>query len=697
MASIAACEQRVNSIETVKVSRLLRKGLLSSLIFVWLSVFVPIDHPTVHAHGDHGEAAPPEGGVSLIAFEGFQAELLASPRPPRAGEETKIVLNILRSNSFEPVRNGAVLMGVSPAASHDSSSGQQHSHARGHAETDSIPLVAVREMTWAGNYTLVKKLDHPGVHIVRALVSQLGEKTFNPPHLLEFRLNIAPATGFGASLLALFVAASVIGVAGMYWAVLRARPGVELGRPLNLLNIGWLNRFVLWKGFQPVLQIPMLVLTIVIMLVGFFDIQDGAKNLATKLTWIVWWPGIVFTFILVGRLWCVACPFGVLNEMAARWANPQRLFPRALRGLWLATLLFVVLTWADEQLGIIRSPRMTGWLILVLALAAVTTGLYFQRRSFCRYLCPITGLQALYSMMSPVELRSIDRDLCSKDCHQSCYRGTETAAGCPMFEFPMTLDRNTYCNFCFECVKSCPADNIVLRFRSFGGDLWSSVRRSLDESYLALALVGLTTIVTAQMLSDWGKWISGLSRLLPLAVRALVKPVTYLTLTETLLFVFVALLFVPLLGYLAAWTADRLTGGKGRGARRVFVVLGYMFIPVGLAMHLSHNLSHLLMEGAGVAPGFQRLLSRFTFIGVAEPDWNVAPMVDPNIIYALQMALILIGLVFSIIAGTRLATKSLGAGKNTGKALVPFIALSLLFTLINLYMLNQPMGMRHGM
>jgi hypothetical protein len=34
---------------------------------------------------------------------------------------------------------------------------------------------------------------------------------------------------------------------------------------------------------------------------------------------------------------------------------------------------------------------------------------------------------------------------------------------------------------------------------------------------------------------------------------------------------------------------------------------------------------------------------------------------------------------------------------TAAKAWVPFIALSLVFTLINLYMLNQPMGMRRGL
>jgi len=682
MASTAAYKERTKTIDIARLLRSLSGGLLAAIIFSPPIIIIPIAVRTVHAHGEHGEAAPAQGGSGLIVFDGFQAELLTSPRPARAGAETRIVVNILRNGSFEPVRNGRVFMGIAPAAHH--------------SPRHSIVLTPVEEMTWAGNYTLVKKFDDDGPYVVQVQVAQLGEKKFTPPRLFEFRLDIASAPGFSAGLIALFFGAAVIAGAGMVWGVLRSRAGAWPDDSVDLLKIPWLNRFVRWQGFQPLLQIPVLALMIVITLLGFFDIQDGAKNLATKLTWILWWPGIVITFILVGRLWCVACPFGVLNEWAARWTNAQKMFPKALRNLWFATLSFVILTWADEQLGIIRSPKMTAWLIVLLALAATATGLIYQRRSFCRYLCPITGLQALYSMVSPVELRANQQELCSKDCHQSCYRGSATAAGCPMFEFPMTLDRNAYCNFCFECAKSCPPGNIGLRFRSFGADLWLSVRRSWDESYLALALVGLTTIVTAQMLGDWGKWISGLSRLYPDSIRTLLKPVAYLTLTETLLFVLVTLVLAPFLGYAAAWAADRSIGGTGPGAKKLFVVLGYMFIPVGLAMHLAHNVSHLLLEGAGVLPALQRFFSRYFFMSAGEPDWNLSPLIDPTIVYALQMALILTGLLLSIRAGTRLTAKY-PAGSRSGKALIPFIALSLLFTLINLYMLNQPMGMRHGM
>lgn len=650
----------------------------------------------VLAHGGHGDAAPNEGGISLVAFEGFQIELLTSPRPLRVGEGNKIVAKIVRNGSSEPVRSGKVMIGVAPVGAADSSALQKNSLPHHSHPTELFALLPASELVWSGNYTVEQRLDEQGPHLVRVALMELEGRSFSPPAVLEFYLNVSPAPGITPRLVFLLLTAAAIAAGGMAWSIVRSRSPANLKSPFNLLEIRWLDRFVRWKGFLPVLQIPVLILTFVIMLLGFFDIQDGGRNLATKLTWVVWWPGIVFTFIVVGRLWCVVCPFGALNEGAAKWAKPKMMFPKALRSLWLATLFFVLLTWADEQLGIIRSPHMTAWLILLLALVSVGTGIVFQRRSFCRYLCPITGLQGLYSMASPIELRAVDRSLCGKGCNQDCYRGSEKAAGCPMFEFPMTMDRNTYCNFCFECVKDCPKDNLVLRFRRFGSDLWSSARRRLDETYLALAMVGITTIVTAQMLSSWPGWISRLSRLIPLPLRTLMKPVTYLTLTESVVFFVGSLVVIPLLGYLAAWIGHRMAGDHETETRKTFVTLGYMFIPVGLAMHLAHNFSHLFLEGGGVVPALQRTLNRFTSLDAGEPDWQVAPLVSPEIVHGLEMATVLAGLVLSIAVGYRLAVGLFKKRETIGRAMIPLIVLSLLFTLVNLYLLNQPMGMRHS-
>ncbi len=661
------------------------------LVLIWA-----FSAKSVFAHGDHGDAAPPAGGISIVSLEGFQVELLTSPSPPRAGRENKIVAKILRSGSLEPVRSGKVSIAIFPVRVVDDS-GPKSLVAKTNPGTDPPSLSPAPEVVWAGSYTLIRQLDQKGPYLVRVSIAEMGGRSFNPPAVLDFYLNVEPAWRFNPALVFVLLTALATGLVGIYWTLLRSRSSQDLGVPLNLLDSRWLNRFVRWKGFLPVFQIPILALTVLITLLGLFDVQEGAKSLVTKLTWIVWWPGIIFTFILVGRLWCIMCPFGTVNEWSSSLAKPQRMFPKFLRNLWLATLFFVILTWADEQLGIIRSPQMTAWLIISLAILAVGTGVFFQRRSFCRYLCPITGLLGLYSMFSPVEIRTDDRRRCLKDCRQDCYRGNDKGMGCPMFEFPMTMERNTYCNFCFECVKSCPQGNMTLRLRSFGRDLWASGRHWLDESYLALALVGITTIVTAQMLTDWSSWISQLARLIPLPIRTLMKPVTYLTLTESVLFFLGSLLLIPFLGFLAAWAARWIAGIEGREIRKAYVTLGYMFIPVGLAMHLAHNTSHLFTEGPGVIPALQRTLNRYTPFNFGEPDWQIVPLVSTEVIYWLQMLFILAGLIFSIMVGYRLATGIFERHATAGKVFIPFIVLSLLFTLVNLYLLNQPMGMRHGM
>lgn len=648
------------------------------------------------AHGEHGEAAPVLGGMSLMTFAGFQAELLGSPRPLRVGAENRIIIKILRDGSLEPVRNGKVYMGAVPARLVNGPLAAEKNAA---VKTDrsAVPLSLAPEMVWAGNYTLALRFEEKGPYLVRVMLAELDGKFFNPPAILDFNVNVSPAAGFTPGFLLVGLTAIIIAAAGIYWAIVRSRSPVEPRAAFNLLDIGWLNRFVRWRGFQPLLQIPMLMLIIVIAYLGFFDIQDGAKNLATKLTWILWWPGIIFTFVLVGRLWCVMCPFGALNEWTANRSKPDRLFPRGLRNLWLATFLFLVLTWADEQIGVIRSPQLTAWLIVIFAFLAVATGMFFQRRSFCHYLCPITGLLGLYSMVSPVEVRTGDRSRCQKNCHQDCYRGNEKGNGCPMFEFPMTVERNTFCNLCFECVKSCPSSNLVLRFRSFGRDLWTSGKRWLDESYLAVALVGVTTIVTAQMLTAWSGLISGLARLIPPPVRTLMKPITYLTLTESATFFLGSLILFPLLTLFAAWVGTRLSRDDEIGIKKTFVHLAYMFLPVGLAMHLAHNVSHLLSEGAGVVPALQRALRRFTPFDGGTPNWQFAWSVSSDAIYWLQVFLILLGFIFSLTVGYRLAAAFFNRQERVGKSFIPFALLALVFTLVNLYLLSQPMGARHEM
>jgi len=623
------------------------------------------------AHGEHG-GAERLGGGGVVTVGGWQIELLSHPAPLARGQRSHVVAKVLTAVAQAPASGGEVAIGLAPAGT--------------------APEVRpATETTWAGNYGLELTPAGTGEHVVRVVLGALGGRRLEPPLVVDFPVAVERAPGLGPAAWTVLALVALLAALAVYAARLRPAPA------LDLLAIPWLRRLLTSRAFQRGLQGAALALTAVVAWLGFADVQDGGVNLATKLTWTIWWAGVIFTFVLAGRVWCVACPFGALNEWTARASGAWRRLPRPFRNIWWATGAFVLLTWADEQLGVVRSPQVTGWIIVFFLVLAVAVGLVYERRSFCRHLCPIGVLIGIYSMTAPLELRARDAGTCRTHAEKGCYQGTADSAGCPMFEFPQAMDRNNYCTLCVECVKGCARDNLAIRFRAFGKDLWATRRRVLDEAYLAVALVGLTLLVTAQMLPAWPAWMSALARWLPAAVRSGLKPVTYLTLVESAVLLGGALVLTPLLVLAGAALADRLAGPRGLGPRRTFVVFAYMFVPVGLAVHLAHNLAHLLLEGGGIVPVVQRAVALWTPFALGEPDWRGVAAAPDSVVSVLQVAVLVAFFVLSLVAGHRLAAREYADPRAAGRAIVPFVLLSLAFTVAGLVLLQQPMGMRHGM
>lgn len=659
----------------------MRGGRIGWLFLITLVVLALPAAALAHGGGDShaGHAAPkPVAAAGGVTLQGYHVELLSRPSPVAAGQATQIVAKIVKDGTAEAVSGAKVLIDVAPAG----------------APPDPRPAP---EVTWAGHYTVDFTAKKAGAFQARVAVSELAGRRLDPPAVVDFPVMVGPAPGLGGAVWLLIVGVAGLGALGLYVAGARARIGVPRGERLDLLQLPWLRRLLTSSLFQPALQLPMLAVTAVVVFLGFRDVQDGATNVATKLTWTIWWAGIIFTFVLVGRVWCLACPFGALNDWMSRLARPLRRLPRPFRNIWWATAMFVILTWADEQLGVVRSPLVTAAIVVFFAAMAVVIGLIYERRSFCRYLCPIGGLIGIYSMTAPLELRAKDGAVCRTDRDQECYRGGPVSQGCPMLEFPQTMDRNNYCTLCADCVKGCARHNLALRFRAFGADLWASRRHALDESYLAVMLVGLTVLVTAQMLTAWPGWMSAAARWLPSLVRTSLKPVTYLGLLESVVLLGGALVVGPLLVLAAAAVSNVVAGERAIGLRRTFVIFGYMFIPVGLAMHLAHNLSHLLMEGGGIVPAIQRAVALYTPLSLGAPDWQTGPLAPEPVVQFLQMAVMVALFVLSLVAGQRMSVRVYPDARTASRALAPMVLLSLAFTVVGIVLLNQPMGMRHGM
>jgi len=297
--------------------------------------------------------------------------------------------------------------------------------------------------------------------------------------------------------------------------------GEEKGYPSwNILKVGFIQRVMTHRAFQFALQLPNFLVFILVILTGLFGIQNGGSNFSTVLTWVIWWAFIIFTFLFVGRLWCLMCPMGAIGEWIQRgsfWGRKREnlslniQWPGRLRNLWLATIFLLLITWVDNIFGLVKSPLYTAYFIILIITASIMVGLIFERRTFCRYLCPIGGLIGLYSMFASTELRTKDKEICKGHQGKDCIKGNEKGYPCPMFEFPQTLDRNNYCNYCAECIKTCPENNIAINTRPFSIDLFKTKKKYFDEAALAMILVGLTAFQSIIMTTSWQNWMKAIT------------------------------------------------------------------------------------------------------------------------------------------------------------------------------------------
>lgn len=249
------------------------------------------------------------------------------------------------------------------------------------------------------------------------------------------------------------------------------RPGYDLTRWRVLA--WWMHR----RSWQFQLIAPTQILFWTVIGVGLFGVDDFDANFATTITWLVWF-GLVFVLIaFTGRGWCAVCPFGGMAEWIQRrrlWHGRTRHTPHVTRAAptWLSrygyvptAAMFGVFTWVEEYYEVAdgASPARTSWTVIGIILLALLTFAAFQRRSFCRYVCPMGGLIGALGAGAPVSgFRARDRQVCLRCTTRDCLRGNDNAYGCPWFNWPGGTDSHINCGLCGECFRACPSNNVGL-------------------------------------------------------------------------------------------------------------------------------------------------------------------------------------------------------------------------------------------
>ena len=343
--------------------------------------------------------------------------------------------------------------------------------------------------------------------------------------------------------------------------------------------------------------------------------QERAANPMLTLFWAWWWPLILLSYPLVGRLWCSICPFMVWGQIAQRitpWR--KRSWPHGDLDRWgapaLAAGFAAILLW-EEVWNLEDTAWLSSCLLLLITAGAVISSTVFEKRFWCRYLCPVGGMNGLFAKLSILELRA-EVGTCSGSCSSyACFKGGPAdgeglaTEGCPLGTHPAHLSDNRNCVLCMTCTQACPNRSVQLRLRPPAADLQRNMQAPDGERGLILVLAGGLCLHNWQRLLGW----------LPLAPSSLHEG--------------------PLLARLSfAALALALPAAAGLWLKRRWLYAG---LPLLWALLLARHLPIGMAEAGTVLPD-------------GWPQWSA----DPHVIGFCQTVVVLIGWVGAVILSRRL-------------------------------------------
>ena len=438
---------------------------------------------------------------------------------------------------------------------------------------------------------------------------------------------------------------------------------------IELTRIPFIKNTLKSRYPQLAVFIVMLVGYIFAILAGLIGTPVGSHNFSIVFVWIAWWAILILVAVpFFGRGWCAVCPIPLPGEWLQRgailappdkrpkWLNLR--VPKMFRNIWMQNISFLLLALFSSAL--LTTPNITGIVLAAMLFVAIGLSAIFERRAFCRYLCPVGGFIGLYSQTAPIELRIKDKQVCVKCVGKPCYNGSDAGYGCPWDVFPGGMTKNTYCGLCMECIRTCPHDNIAVNLRPFSADLAKPTAR-LDEAFKAFIMFGAAMIYAGVLLGPWGT----------------LKDAAYNVGTGAWFMyavIFLAIIFIVLPGL---FTLGIMTTKGRQSLKQRFMSLSTALIPLGLMFWVAFSLSFVLTNASYILAALSDPLALgWNLFGTANAAWQ--PMLTTILAPAQTLALV-VGLVWS----ARTAQKVNEAGTST----IPVIAYCFVATSIMLWLL----------
>jgi len=447
-------------------------------------------------------------------------------------------------------------------------------------------------------------------------------------------------------------------------------------------RLPWLKPLLRWRGLQfswIAVTLPFVYLGL---LAALFGTQMSGRNFGVMGTWVLWMFLLVAVLTpLGGRIWCLACPLPFLGEICQRGAitgvrtgasgrTNNRFFgwdlpwPARLSNAWLRTI--VLLSLGTFSTILIAKPRVTGWVLLCVIVLPFMMALIWELRAFCRYLCPVNAFVGLYAKTSKLALRAADPAVCRSCEVQSCQKGSESGWACPYGLCVGEIDQNDHCGLCTECIKTCPYDNVTLRWRPFAPEA------RLHRADLAWSAMAMLVLATAYCLVHLGRWPA-----LRDCVNVLDKGNWGRFAMYALVLWGVAMVGLPAVMLLVAEASRRLAG-LSQSARTVMIALVGALVPVGLMLWIAFVVPVLTVNASFVAQSVSDPFGwGWDFFGTANTAWH---QLWPRAVPWIQVACVLVGLHYGLRNTWRICLELTNQPRTAQRALIPMAVLLVAFS-----------------
>ncbi len=445
--------------------------------------------------------------------------------------------------------------------------------------------------------------------------------------------------------------------------ILLGLPKTEGKWEYNILRINWMWKFLSSWIFPRIPQVIIGCVFVLTVLFLFFGPENPKSNIGLTLGWYIGWPLLFFSFFFLARTWCSVCSFAVPGTLLQNIIKPTRKTPDLIKDYsgWIMAVLCILVFWVEIIWDAYNNPYLTGGIILVITLSSILFSVLFSRRSWCRYLCPLGAVNAIFSMPAVVELRS-NRHVCLNRCqNHACFTGDADISGCPMFRHPYLVDNNRDCIMCAKCIKNCDNSSIQLNLRLAPQELWALETPRRADSFLIMAMgaIFFPFVLQREFFELAGRLVSILSN-------------TGLVLSGNIvgsgLFFLWILLFQ--VGYYLMVTIQSRYAKMDRDL--LLPLFGYGCIPLILGGYMAVNLN-VFIKGAGrILPNLQELMGW-------QYSYDNIRLINADSTYVLQFLTVFGGLLASLYATYRVIDRAMAGEAVTSKSLaIPFGFLLLL-------------------